>query len=284
MMHLPAWELMKKKIVQLFSSRTKEQLVSIAANYKKNHKHTLEENLKSECSGHFRKLLLDMIKPIPQVMLDHLKTATEGLGTRDRTLIDVLVSSTSEQITAMEQLHPKIVADVINDVSGDFKDLVTEILKGHREKASDMSEDNVLAVCDQLYKAGEGKVGTDEKVFIEVMARKSPELLQKVSDLYKVKHKHSLEEAIKRETSGHFKHCLIALMKPRKIFIADRLHSAMKGMGTDDRALIFYFSTLSREELREIAVLFEARHKQTLVSAVKGDTTGDYGALLLGLL
>lgn len=274
----------EKAVINIIGRRSKQQLIEIAAQYPQTHKHSLEENLKSETSGHFLELLLGLITPPTKVRVNLLNKATKGAGTRERALIDVLVASSNEEIRAVQQDDPKVIANILNDVSGDFKKVINQLLKGVRDNNPHVNDDEAQKVADQLYKAGEGKLGTDEKVFVDVIAAKSPEFLARVSDFYKAKHKHTLEQAIKSETSGYFEDTLVGLTKPRNVFIADRLFNAMKGAGTDDTCLIYFFSVLSRQELHEIATIFQSRHKKSLADTIKGDTSGDYRNLLLTLL
>jgi len=109
--------------------------------------------------------------------------------------------------------------------------------------------------------------------------------LQKVSQIYSTRHKkHTLQTAVKKETSGDFKKVLLALMKTRYEYYADRLFHAMWGIGTDDRALVYIFSILTKAELRIVSQIFHARRKKGLESYIKGDTSGDYEKLLRELL
>jgi len=274
----------EKAVISVIGHRSKQQLLEIAAQYPQNHKHSLEENLKSETSGHFQELLVSLVTHPTKVRIKLLEKATKGAGTRKRALIDVLVASTNEEIRAVQQEDPRIIAAILNDVSGDFKKVLVELLKGTRDYNPNVNEEEAQRVAEALYKAGEGKLGTDEKVFVDIIAKRSPQFLARVSDFYKAKHKHSLEAAIKSETSGYFEDTLIGLTKTRDEFIADRLFHAMKGAGTDDTCLIYFFSVLSKHELHEIGRIFQARHKNTLADMVKGDTSGDYRNLLLALL
>jgi len=274
----------EKAVISVLAHRTKEQLRLIAAEYPQAHKHSLEDNLKSELSGHFRDLSVGLITDPIKVKLHLLEKATKGAGTREKALIDVLVGSTNEEIQKVNQEDPRIIASVLDDVSGDFKKVLVQLMKAVRETSTSVNDEEAQAVAEKLYKAGEGKLGTDESIFIDVIAKKSPEFLGRVSEFYKAKHKHSLEQAIKSETSGYFEDTLVGLTKPRLVFIADRIFSAMDGAGTDDTCLVYFFSILPKHELQEVARILQARHNKSMAEMVKGDTSGDYKALLLGLI
>jgi len=274
----------EKAVISVMANRSKEQLKAIAAEYPQMHKHSLEDNLKSELSGHFRDLCVGLITDPIKVRLNLLEKATKGAGTRERALIDVLVGSSNEEIQKVNQEDPRIIASVLDDVSGDFKKVLVQLLKAVRESGSKVNDEEAQAVAEKLYKAGEGKLGTDETVFIDIIAKKSPEFLARVSDYYKAKHKHSLEQAIKSETSGYFEDALVGLLKPKLTFIADRVFAAMDGAGTDDTCLVYYFSILPKNEIQEVARILQARHNKSMAEMIKGDTSGDYKALLLALI
>jgi len=274
----------EKAVISVLAHRTKEQLQAIAAEYPQAHKHGLEENLKSELSGHFRDLAIGLITSPVKVRVNLLEKATKGPGTRERALIDVLVGCTNEEIREIQQENPRIIASVLNDVSGDFKKVLVELLKGTRDQSTTVNEEEAQGVAEKLYKAGEGKLGTDEAVFIDIIARRSPAFLARVSEFYKAKHKHTLEQAVKSETSGYFEDTLVGLLKSRQIFMCDRIFKAMDGAGTDDTCLIYFFSVLPKAEIQEIARIFQQRHNKPLADMVKGDTSGDYRNLLIGLI
>jgi len=274
----------EKAIINVVAHRNKQQLFEIAAQYPQTHKHSLEENFKSETSGHFQGLLIGMITHPTKVRVNLLEKATKGAGTREKALIDVLVTASNEEIKAIQQEHPRVIADVLNDISGDFKKVIVELLKGTRDFSTHVDEDAAKDVAEKLYKAGEGKLGTDEGTFVAAITKHSAAFLARVSEHYKAKHKHTLEQAVKGETSGYFEDALVALLKPRLVYIADRLYNAIAGAGTDDTCLIFFFSILSKHELHEVAQIYHERHKKSLLEMVKGDTSGDYKNLAIAIL
>ena len=66
-----------------------------------------------------------------------------------------------------------------------------------------------------LYKCGEGKLGTDEVGFYNVLTGRTYAHLIVVFDEYQRAWKHSIEEAIKREFSGNAKKALLEFSKYR---------------------------------------------------------------------
>jgi len=281
-------------VISVLGRRTKQQLLELSAEYSKLHKHSLEEDMRGESAlgGHFLELARGLISHPTQIRISTLKNATKGAGTRERALIDVLVSSLPFEIQEIGRSEPSVIAAVINDVAGDFKKIMNALLKGNRDWNPVVNDGEAQSCAELLYQAGEGRLGTDEKIFVDIIARKSPEFLARVNDYYKSGHKkHSLEHAIKSETSGYFEDTLLGLLKPRFVFIADRLFQAMKGLGTDDSCLVYYFSVLSKQEIQEVARVFYERRTvedgdkaKTLQQWIDGDTSGAYRDLLRALL
>jgi len=275
----------QKAIISVMAFRPKHQLVILGETYHQlGHKHTLAENFASETSGHFQAILQHLITPKEAIIKHYLKKAVVGAGTDETLLINVLLSVTNEEFHHCIKSDPAMVHAILGDVSGDFKRLIAEVLKGERDQGCEFTEADCEATATVLYKAGEGKLGTDETIFIEIMSKKSPEYLQCVSEKYRQKHKHTLEQAIVSETSYNFQKLLVGLTKPRYVFIADAIHHAVHGAGTDDATLVFFFSWLQKPELYEIATIYQVRHKKSLLEAIKGDTSGHYRDLLVALL
>lgn len=84
----------------------------------------------------------------------------------------------------------------------------------------------------QLYRAGEGRLGTNDTLLIDIISQRSAEHLQAVSQAYaRQHHGHTIEHAIRSETSGDYQFALLALVTPRPIYVAQRIHDAVFGLG-----------------------------------------------------
>jgi len=227
-------------------------------------------------------LLVWLAKPVPEVRCALLKYATKGAGTAEKYLIDVLAPSSNRDILDIFQTDPTAIAAVTNDVShGDFAKVVNQLLKSKRTEGDHVDEGEASRIAEQLYKAGEGKLGTDEGTFTEIITTYSPAFLKRVSYHYASKHKNSLEVAIKKETSGDYETILVALLKTKHEYFADRFFKATKGLGTDDKFLCYALGILSREELTHVAKIFKEKHPETtLYKMIADDVSGDYGDLI----
>jgi len=275
-----------KTVIEIMANRSKEQLAAIAQAYASKYTHSLEHDLKSETSFNFQKLLLGLMNHRTHLRRELLRYATKGAGTAERYLIDVLSPACNAEIMDIYRVDPQAIDMVLGDVTfGNFAKMIRILVQAKREEGVPVNDDEARRVAEQLYKAGEGRLGTDDGVFVDIFTRRSSALLQRVNFFYTQSHKrHTLQTAIKKETSGHYKSLLMALSKPRYEFYADRLYKAMHGLGTDDSALIYIFSVLTKAELKQVENIFRQKRNKPLSQMIRGDTSGNYEQLLLELL
>ncbi|KAK1385809.1 hypothetical protein POM88_023544 [Heracleum sosnowskyi] len=63
-----------------------------------------------------------------------------------------------------------------------------------------------------LYKAGEKRLGTNEKTFIRIFCERSIAHLVAISEAHLRLYERPLEKAVKHETSGHFEYTLVTVL------------------------------------------------------------------------
>jgi hypothetical protein len=276
----------EKALNSVYGNRTKEQLIEIAKVYEHEYKNSLEKDIKGDTSGHYETLLVYLAKPAAEVRAHFLKYACKGAGTKEKYITDVLVPCSNKEITDIFHTDPTAIGAVTDDVSkGDWAKAINKLLKGVRDESGKIDEHDAEKDAEKLYKAGEGKIGTDESTFIDIICGRSPAYLKRVSHHYQEKHKHTLEQAIKKENSGDFEAVLVGLLKTRHEYWADRLWTAVNGLGTDDHALLLAFGVLSWDDLHHVAKIFHERHSgTTLQKKVADDVSGHYGDLIKQIL
>jgi len=277
----------EKAINEVIGHRNKHEIQEIAKAYEHAYKKSLISDIKGDTGGNYKRLLVSLINTPVQNKKELIDRATKGLGTTEKYLIDVLAPSSNEEILEIYQHDPKSIHAILDDVSsGNFAKVVDTILKGKRRTEDHISDEEAKTQAERMFKAGEGKLGTDEKTFNEIITTYNPHQLKQISKHYEQKHKHGLEKAIKSETSGNYEDLLVGLLKTKHEYFADRLYDAIAGLGTDDTFLIYAFGVLSKDDLKKVAHIFDERHPKRggLAKAVKEDTSGDYQDLLLKVL
>jgi annexin A7/11 len=133
----------------------------------------------------------------------------------------------------------------------------------------------------KLRKALKG-FGTDEKVFIEVLTRRSAKQRLCIKLTFKTMYGKDLKKEIKSETSGNFEDVLVGLLFDNAQFDARCLRKAMKGAGTDERALIEILCTRTNAEIAEIKRQYvELYPGRNLEKDIMSETSGHFRRLLV---
>jgi hypothetical protein len=279
-----------KVLVDIFTHRPRKHIQLIKKEFKSAYGKSLEDWIKGDTSGHFEKILLDLCEERSELRAHYLHRATKGLGTNEAILIQTLCPLSDSGIKKLNETYQRLhkqdlTALIKSELSGDFKNLMVEILKASRPAREDKVDDaKAKADAELLYKEGEGKLGTNEAVFIDIIAHRSRTHLHQVFKHYEQKTGHTFEKAIRKETSGNFRDALLAIIKPEAEYHAELFDQAMKGMGTNDDMLVRLMSTLSKRQLKEANEVYTKQHQKTLAAAIKSETSGSYQKVLLGLL
>jgi len=271
-------------LINIMTGRSKLQLQAINEMYLREFKKSLEKDIMGDTSGNYGTLLCDLLRPVIAYKIESLKKAVKGVGTREKILIDIITQSSNAEIQLIKNSYPDVERSVSQDTSGNFRQVLLEILKGRREEINFIDDVKAQKVAHDLYKAGEQKLGTNDSKFVETMTYFSPYFLDRVNFHYTKTHGHSLYKAIEKETSGDYMHALIACAKPPDIYFADRLHEAMKGIGTDDWGLIYIFAVHDKAQLKHISKVFTDRGHGILSTDIERDTSGNFKKTLVSLM
>lgn len=276
-------------LINVITGRPREYLIhKVKPVYQGNYHKTLDDDIKGDTSGNYEDVLIAWLTDRIAYMAQLVRKATKGLGTNEKILTEVLCTQPNEVIKAIKtsfahQFGNSMDTAVLDDLGGDVKNLFAAILKASRPE-SPADPNLAKADAELLYKHGEGKIGTDEEVFVKIISERSRQHLELVSKIYADTYGNSLLKAIRNETSGHFKQSLEALITPPDEFFADRIRKAVAGVGTDDDALIRYFCMLTHAELQAANTIYTKKYGSTFKKDVTSDVSGNYGRVLVKLI
>jgi len=279
-------------ITEVLSSCDNAQRQQLRFNFAQMFGKVLMDDFKSELSGNYRKLVRAMMLPPPLFDAHELRNAMKGLGTDEKSLIQILSWKSNSEIAAIKEeytyeIKRDLQDDLQSECSGHFKRLLFSLSNGMRDESEDVNISLAKADAAELKEAGIGQIGTDESVFNRVLCSQSHAQLRHVFHQYKMMTGQSIIKTIKKEFSGNLRDGLLAVAKivinPASYF-AQELHASMKGLGTDNAALIRIIVTRSELDLENIKAEFLKKYGETLASWVEDDTSGDYRKLLLRLI
>jgi annexin A7/11 len=279
-------------LIRILGNRNHAEIAAIKAAYQTKFGKDLISAVNSELSGDFRKAMVGLLKEPRQYDSDVLHESMKGVGSDEFTIVTVLLGRTTEQkqqiSTIFQRDHARSLESTIrSESSGDTQRFLLALLQPRASDATPLDETAARADAEKLYSAGEGKLGTDERTFIEIFTTRSWPHLKRTFAIYETIHKrHTMEAAVESEFSGTLKTGLrgvVVYARNPGEYYADIARRAMKGVGTDETMLSNVIIG-NRDRLAEIKTAYSAKYGKSLHSAVEGETSGDFKKTLLSLI
>ncbi|KAF5730278.1 annexin D5-like isoform X1 [Tripterygium wilfordii] len=279
-------------VINLLAHRDATCRALISQEYKAMYSEDIRKRLVSELTGKLETAVLLWMHDPPGRDAVVVKQGLSSDTTNHEAATEVICSRTPSQIQVMKQhYYAKFGVHLEHDIelhtSGDHKKLLLAYVSTPRSEGFEVIKEMAEKDAKVLYRAGEKKLGTDEKTFINIFSQRSRAQLSAISYAYQDMYKNSLEKAVKKETSGKFEHALLTILRcaenPGKYF-AKVLHKAMKGLGTNDTTLIRVIVTRTEIDMQYIKAEYLKKYRKTLNNAVHSETSGHYRTFLLSLL
>lgn len=104
---MKGWGTDEDALINVLCRRTNAQRLEIEKQYKTNFGKDLLEDLKSETSGNFEKLLVALMMPIVDFYVKELHDAMAGIGTDEDVLIEIMCSLSNYEINVIKQAYER---------------------------------------------------------------------------------------------------------------------------------------------------------------------------------
>ncbi|KAM3275209.1 hypothetical protein ACQJBY_043894 [Aegilops geniculata] len=221
-----------------------------------------------------------------------LKEALSAESLDLKAATDIICSRTPSQLQIMKQTYyakfgTYLEHDISQQASGDHQKILLAYVGIPRYEGPEVDPTIVTHDAKDLYKAGEKKLGTDEKTFIRIFTERSWAHMAAVASAYHHMYDRSLQKVVKNETSGNFEVALLTILRcaenPAKYF-AKVLRKSMKGLGTDDKTLVRVVVTRTEIDMQYIKAEYYKKYKKPLADAIHSETSGGYRTFLLSLV
>nr|XP_020450770.1 annexin A6 isoform X2 [Monopterus albus] len=274
-------------IIDIVAQRSNAQRQEIRQSFKSLLGRDLMKDLKSELSKNLERLIIGLMLTPPEFDAKMMRKAMEGAGTDEHALIEILVTRSNRKIQAMnaayQNAYKKSLEEAIqSETSGHFCRILVSLVQAAREEGpADVERAN--ADAQELANAGSDDI---EMKFMSILCTRSYPHLRRVFQEFVRYTNKDIEQVIRKEMSGDVKNAFYAIVrsvKNKPSYLADRLYKAMKGLGTDDRALIRIMVSRSEIDLFNIRKEFKEAYDASLHEFIQGDTSGDYRKTLLVL-
>ncbi|XP_070690010.1 annexin A3a isoform X2 [Pempheris klunzingeri] len=218
-----------------------------------------------------------------------LRKAIEGLGTTEKTLIDILTRRSSAQRQLIcdayqEATGRALLEDLKGDTHGDFEDLLVALVTPP-----------AVFDCHEVMRAMKG-VGTQDSTLIEIFASRSNQQIKALTEVYLTETEKKLTLDLKSEVSGDFSKALLLLAEAKRDEStavdaekakedAKTLYDAgEKKWGTDESKFVEILCQRSIPQLRQTLVEYKNISGKTLQHSIEEEMSGELEELLVAIV
>lgn len=272
------------RLIAILGNRTRQELQLIDNAYRAKYGKLLVDKIRSETSGNFQRVLVNIVQPPEMTDASYLYESMKGVGTDEVILNEIMGTRDGAEFEKIKMAFVSMFRTgsekaIKGDTSGKYEKLLLTLHNGPRGKGeTGVDGGKVAADAQKLYES------PTEVNFTYILGNSSHAHNLAIRDVFQQRYGKSIVDVIKKQFSGNFEDLLVLLVTPRAEYFAERAYKAMKGMGTDDEALIRIITTRHGVDLPAIKQVFLQRYHKSLYEWVKSETSGDYRKIMLAVI
>ncbi|XP_065838217.1 annexin A7-like [Oscarella lobularis] len=211
---------------------------------------------------------------------EKLRKAMKGMGTDEKTIIDVLTNCSNAQRQEIKlQFKTMFGKDLISDLKSELRGNLEDITLALMERTD-------VFDAKELKDAMKG-AGTDESVLIEILCSRTPEEIAQIKKTYKEKCKSNLEKDVMSETSGHFRRLLVSLLQANRDTgtavdadlarkeASDLYEAGVAHWGTDESVFNKVMASRNYAQLRATFQAYKELAGHDMIKAIEKEMSGD---------
>ncbi|XP_051821005.1 annexin A3 [Antechinus flavipes] len=282
----------EQTLISIITARCYSQRQLIIKEYRKITGKELKDDLKTNITLNFERLVKALITSPATFDAKQLKKAMESYESDKSIMIEILTTRNNKQLKELSEAYfneykKNLLDDINSGTTGYFRKALILLTEGKRDESLEVNKNLAKQDAQSLYEAGERKWGTDEEKFIEILCLRSFSQLRLIFEEYKIISHREIEESIKREIAGHLAELLLAIVncvKNTAGFFAEKLYKALKGTETDKWALDRIIVSRSETDLLDIQTAYKKQYGSSLHSAIQTSQTHVSGHYKTGLM
>lgn len=207
-------------LIEVLVPKTNREIKQITAAYKEEYKTELANDIASETSGDFQKILVAICKGdrnedcrVDEALADRDARALYEAGEKIKSanvgvFTDIFSSRSFAHLNRVFQIYPKYSKHDAStalklEMKGDIETCLVEILKCAASKPAYFAE--------KLFNAMKGS-GTNDKVLIRILVSRCEIDMKEIQALFKRFYGKSLRQSIMDELKGDYETCLLGLV------------------------------------------------------------------------
>ena len=279
-------------IISITQNFTNEERVKLREDYKVKFGRDLLEDFSNNFKDEFLKTIIGVFQSPIEYDVDILHKSLDKFVSDKDIITEVICFRSQRRLKLIrakyqEKYGKDLIEDIKNKTSGDYQKIILNLLEDNRNKNKEPDLENCSKIADELYTAGEGKIGTDEDVFTNYFTTLSKEELLEVCKSYHRKHAKTMLDVLHNEFSGKEKklldNILYSLFAPSEYF-ARQINKAIKGFSTDNDKLIRCIITRYSIDMKRVKKYYKRIYQKELLDDVKNDVKGSYERILETLI
>ncbi|KAK9247791.1 hypothetical protein V1506DRAFT_530681 [Lipomyces tetrasporus] len=285
----------EKTLIRVLAKKSPAEIEILKPAFESVRGKSLRHVIDKETAGNLRDALLQIVAGPLGADVENAHRALDGAGTSETLLNDVVLSRTNADLNTLKGLYRQrhgrpLENDVADDLSMKTQKLFEMVLAATRmEEWIPVDPNKVNNDVQDLYRATQGRAGTDELLVCSILSSRSDAHLKIVADQYYARYSRKLVQIIDNEFSGHMKKALGYIVKcavNKPTCYAEMLEECMSGIGTKDKVLIERVVRYHWDPamLAQIKQAYRNVYGKDLIARVKGETSGDYERLMVAML
>ncbi|NP_001080688.1 annexin A9 L homeolog [Xenopus laevis] len=281
----------RQLISDIVTSLNNDQRQEVIKLYKDSTQQDLVAKVQKSLSGDLEKAIVGLLKTPAAYDAQELRASMKGLGTDEATLTEILCTRTNTQLREIQEIYKQeyktdFEKNIISDTSEPYTGLLLALAKGKREKDAGIIDYALIQQDSKVLTALGPKNSPNSDIWIRILSERSLGHLRRVFDQYSNDNSMGIEDGIKKYFKGDFQKAaltLVAVIKNTALYFADKLHNAMKGLGTDENTISRVLISRSETDLLSIRVAYRRKYGKSLYSSLQSEVKGDLQACLLSL-
>lgn len=218
-----------------------------------------------------------------------LKDAIEGIGTKEKVLIEILTQRSNAERQLICKAYEKATGrtlekDLKGDTSGDFENLLVALITPP-----------TVYDCHEVMRAMKG-AGTCDSVLIEIFASRTKQQIKALHEVFLKETEKQLKDELESEVSGDFSKALLLLAEGERDWSgsvdvgkakedAKILYNAgEKKWGTDESKFIEILCRTSIPQIRQTLIEYKNISGKTLQQSIEGEMSGELEELLVAVV
>jgi len=215
-----------------------------------------------------------------------IRQSIKGLLTDEDLLSEVICTRTPDELKAASAAYTRLFNrnmenDIKHDTSGDLAKVYNACLAPNRGSRTASVDEDVA----NLYKAGQGRfLGTDHKVFIEVIAQSSREHVNNIYSKYAEKYGERFDKVVREQMGGDTAKALANLVTPHHVLYAEKIVRSLHGtLGVHNADLIRIIVSQRGRHLKHAGKYYLEVVTKTVSASVEKALSGDYKKLMYAI-